>query len=348
MAAAAFCPSLARIDALYTSLTDAADVLGVSTFRRGSLTGNPWDSGSWSYLQSECGQTNMFVELPVEDDWKLCRALWEKDEACFGVVAGSASFLVRPGLPKLTQHAFDALAVPAAAIRQEMHAADFSVAKMFSEYASRVVAPESLDLFELAHARTLGKAAQAEQWIAAAALPDDDKAALTAFVGRFPGVTFYKASEALIQREAKGDKHTLPSWYRTQRATLDGWLPNAASSTIRFAGYELSSSPRADRAGSLSFYLGLYPHASEVEAKLLAAGFVNVGMCAEDPEIYLAMRLDGADRQIYDYHFEDVSDAISEGRDPSTSFYPAFRSYASMLERAVALLPRGGDPITAA
>jgi hypothetical protein len=339
---AVFCGQLRRVDLLYTTVSDAAEVLGISEFRRGTLIGNTWSSSSWSYLQSECPQPGMFVELPTEHDWKLTLLLWEKIQACWGPVAQSQSLLVRPGLPTLTKNVFDALEL--SSIRHEMNQPGFSAEHLFQEYANRVVAP---DLSELAQSRTLGNGDDALEWIAGSSLPDDDKAALGAFVGHFPGVTFYKASEALIQRETKGDKYTLPAWYRTQRATLDGWIPTVASTPIRTAGYELDSSPRADRAGSLSFYLGLYPHASEVEARFLAAGFVNVGMCVEDPEIYLAMRLDGSDRQIYDYHFEDVSDALSEGRDPSTSLYPAFRSYASMLERVVSLLPQGRDPIAA-
>lgn len=344
MAGAAQCRKLERVDLLYTSVSDAAEVLGIASFRRGTLIGNPWDGSSWSYLQNECAQAPMFVELPSDDDRETCRALWEKDEACSGAIAGGGGFLVRPGLPQLTKNPFDALDVPAAAIRQEMKAADFSVAKMFSEYAKRVATP---DLSALAQARTLGTGAEALQWIAGSSMVDDDKAAASAFVRRFPDVIFYKASEALLEREAQGAKYALPGWYRTQRATLDGWLPNAQSSTIRIDGYELSGSPRADRAAQLSFYLGLYPHAKELEAKLLAAGIVNIGLCAEDPEIYLAMRLGDADLQIYDYHFEDISDALSEGRDPSTSLYPAFRSYASMLSHVVALQPKGGDPILA-
>jgi hypothetical protein len=298
MGGATFCRKLERIGLMYTSVSDAAEVLGVGSFRRGTLIGNPWDSGSWSYLQSECSHSHMFVELPAEHDWKLTRTLWEKEKACWGPIADSYRLLVRPGLPTLTQNTYDALQLTS--VRHEMNQPTFSLEYLFREYASLAVAP---DLSELAQSRTLGSSAEAQQWIAAAAMSDEDKAALTAFVQRFPGVPFYRASQALIEREAKGEKSTLPAWYHTQRATLDGWLPNAPNTAIRVDRFDVASSPRAARAGAMSFNLGLYPHASEYQDKML--GFVNVGMCAEDPEIYLAMRLADGDDQIYDYHFED-------------------------------------------
>ncbi len=47
------------------------------------------------------------------------------------------------------------------------------------------------------------------------------------------------------------------------------------------------------------------------------------------------------------YVHEDVSDAISEGRDVSTSIYPAFRSYASMLGHIASLHPQNGAELVA-
>jgi hypothetical protein len=335
---AAFCPKLARVDLLYTTVKDAAEVLAIPNFRRGTLIGNTWNSSSWSYLQSECPQPGMFVELPAEHDWKLTLALWEKAEACCGPIAGSAHFVVRPGLPQLTQNLFDALAVHSSTVDQEMDAADFSLTKMFSEYASRIATP---DLSELAKSHTLGSSADAEQWIVAAAMADADKADLTRFVKRFPDVPFYFSSEALIERETKGEKFPLPAWYRTQRTTLDGWRPNDPYAAVRFDGDDLGAIPSKD------YYLGLYPHASEYADKLIAAGFANVALSVQDPQAMLAMSLKDGDLQIYSYSFEDVSDAVSEGRDIAASFYPAFRSFASMLGHIVGLIPKDQDPILA-
>jgi hypothetical protein len=337
MAGAAHCRKLERIDLLYTSLTDSADLLGVSSFKRGTIIGNPWGSGSWSYLQGECSKPHMFVELPTVHDWKLTCTLWEKYEACWGPIAQSLTLLVRPGLPQYTQNPFDALALTS--IRHEMNQADFSIEKLFREYANLVTAP---DLSEMAQWHTLGSSAEAEQWIAASSFPDDEKAALTRFAKRFPKIPFYFSSQALIDLQTKDDKFASPGWYLDLRRTLDGWLPNSPSAPVRFGG-DLHWA-----VAGKHYYLGQYPHAAEYEDKLVATGFVNVALSVEDAQAMLAMSLNDGDRQIYAYSFEDVSDAISEGRDPAASFYVAFPSYADMLDHIVAILPQDKDPITAA
>ncbi|MEZ4361962.1 MAG: hypothetical protein R3B48_17360 [Kofleriaceae bacterium] len=335
-----FCPALARIDLLYTSVSEAGDLLGVAEFNCGTIIGNPWNERSWSYLQSETAKPHMLVELPRESDWKLACTVWEKTQCCWGTVAGSQTLLVRPGLPKLTQNCFDALSLTS--IRHELNQPTFTLEALFQEYASQVIAP---DLAELAHARTLGRSEQALQWIAASTLSEDDQGGLGRFVQRFPSVPFYQASAALIELETKPLKLAVPSWYRAQRATLDGWLPNAPGAAVRFSAFALDGSPRADRVDALTYDLGLYPHGGELEAPMHAAGILNLGMCAEDPELFLAMRACDDDRRIFEYHFEDVSDAISEGRDVLTSIYPVFPSFAAMLDHVISLHPPGAAPI---
>jgi hypothetical protein len=333
---AVFCGQLRRVDLLYTTVSDAAEVLAIPELRRGTLIGNPWSSSSWSYLRSECAKPGMFVELPTEHDWKLTATLWEKHEACWGPIAQSQRLLVRPGLPKLTANSFDALALTS--IRHELNQPDFSLEKLFREHANLIVAP---DLSEMARWHTLGSSADAAQWIAASSLPDDEKAALTRFVARFPALPFYRSSQGLIDLQTAGDKYALPAWHHELRNTLDGWLPNVPSAPVRFAGGQHWAVAGKD------YYLGLYPHAAEVEDKLVAAGFVNVALAVEDAQAMLAMRLEEGDRRIYAYSFEDVSDALSEGRDPAASFHVVFQSYAAMLDQIAAILPQGEAPILA-
>lgn len=78
----------------------------------------------------------MFVELPTDHDWKLTCTLWEKYEACWGPVAQSLRLLFRPGLSIFTKNPFDALALTS--IRHEMNQPDFSIEKMFREYANLI------------------------------------------------------------------------------------------------------------------------------------------------------------------------------------------------------------------
>lgn len=333
----ASCPKLERVDLLFTSASDASDLLGIAALRRGMLVGNPWDDASWAALQEAAARPGMFLELPPGYDWKQTRELWEKIRCGWGAPAGSHRMLVHPGLPTQTKNAFDALLL--GAIGHEMRQPAFGLEYMFRDYVSQIVAP---DLSELAQSRTLGDAADARRWIAEAAMDDADKADLARLVDRFPGVTYWRANPSLIAREAHGEPFAFPAWYPIQRATLDGWQPNIPHSAIRLDGDDVGEMTMKD------WWLGIYPHAAEYGERLLAAGFVNVALSTIDQQAMLAMRLDGNDRQIYAYHFEDVTDAISEGRDVASCFRPAFRSYAAMLGHIVTLLPRDLEPIEAA
>jgi hypothetical protein len=346
----AFCPKLARVDLLYTSVSEAGDLFGIGAFRRGTLIGNPWTDRSWAYLHEE--RDSKLMELPAEHDWKLTRQLWdgraEEEQACCGPVAESVHLLVRPGLPRLTANVFDALSLHASVIRHERNVGggDVKLAQLFREYASQIVAPDLSYLSALAQLRELGGGDEVEGWIAAAALDDDDKAALRQLVQRFPDVPFVRASEALIERESAGLSVALPGWYREQRKTLDGWVPGNPQTFVRFDGFDFST-PYGGRAAKERFWLGLTPHGSEQEAAMLAAGFVAVGSSIDDSQTMLAMQVGGDERRVYIYVHEDVSDAISEGRDVSTSIYPAFRSYASMLGHIASLHPQGEADLAA-
>ena len=342
-----FCPKLVRVDLMYTSVSDSFDILGLGAFRRGTLIGNPWSSRSWSHLHEE--RDSKLMELPAEDDWKLTRELWEgrpeEDQACAGPVAESIHLLVRPGLPRFTSNVFDALSLHSSVIRHERDAGggEVKLEQLFRKYAAQIVTP---DLGALAQLRELGEGDEVQGWIAASALGDDDKAALRQLVQRFPQTPFLRASDALIERESAGLKIALPGWYREQRRTLDGWVPGNPRTFVRFDGFD-HSSPYSSRAVRERFWLGVTPHGSELEGPMLAAGFVSVGSSIDDSQTMLAMQVNGDDRQIYVYVYEDISDALSEKRDVRTSIYPAFRSCASMLGHIASLHPQGEADLTA-
>ena len=255
--------------------------------------------------------------------------------------------LVRPGLPRLTGNAFDALALHASTIQHEREAAggELSLERLFHKYASRVVSP---DLSALAQLRELGAGDEVRGWIAASSLPEEDKAALRQLVDRFPETPFVRASDALIERQAEaGGKLALPAWYREQRKTLDGWVPGNPRTFVRFDGFDHSSPYSGGRALRERFWLGVTPHGSELEGPMLAAGFVSVGSSIDDSQTMLAMQVHSDDRQIYIYVYEDLSDALSEQRDVKASIYPAFRSYASMLGHIASLHPQGEADLAA-
>lgn len=328
----ACCSKLERVDLLFTSLADSSDVIG-STAQRGTLVGNPWTELSWGALN----ELGMLMELPSVHDWKLCRALWDKAGACSGRIGGMP-LVVRPGLPELTANKYDALQL-GGVLHQELDSPTFTLEALFSEYEQCVTA---LDLTPLATFRELGTSEDALGWIAGAPFPE--QAAVAAFVRRFPSVTFYRNSAQAIA--VMVSEWGLPDWYATLLSVLSGWLPALRCPPVQFSAFEFTSSPRATRR-PLIYDLGLREHGDDETGQALqAAGFIACALSMEDPQLMLAFRNDG-DLTIYEYHFEDLSDAVSEGRDISTSIYPAFRSYASMLGSIVSLHPPDRDPIVA-
>lgn len=335
LAGVSSCARLERVDLLYTSLTSATDLLSLESLRRGALFGNPWDDQSWEALQAVAA-SGLLIDLPAGFDWSATRQLWEGHGLCCGPVAGGMSMVVRPGLPMLTANAYDAIAIFFA--RHDLTKPDFSAAKLFEEYAHRIGCP---DLSEHARGRTLGRGDVVLSWIDGSPLPAGDKAMLARFVQRFPNVTFYALSQARIDREATHDAYTLPTWFVDLRRTLESWLPRSPFIPVRFAdGGHFSVAGR-------SFYLAQYGHGADEDEVLTAAGFINIGLAVDDPRIFLAMQLNGGDRQIYTYDVLDAGRAIYEKRDPVPYFTPVADSYFELLDRVVALLPQDKDPILA-
>ena len=335
LAGVSSCAGLERVDLLHTSLTSAADLLGLGSLRCGALFGNPWDDQSWAALQAAAA-SGLLIDLPAELDWKTTRDIWEGHGLCWGPVPDVMSMVVRPGMPTLTENAFDALSLTS--VRHEMRQPGFGPTKLFEEYAQLVICP---DLSERAAYRTLGRSEDVLGWIANSPLPADDQVALSRFVRRFPGVTFYALGQARIDLETSHETYTLPQWFVDLRRTLESWLPRPPFIPVRFGeGGHFSVAGR-------EFYLAQYGHGADEDEALTAAGFINIGLAVDDPRIFLAMQLNGEDRQIYTYDVLDAGRAIYEKRDPLPYFTPVADSYFELLDRVVALVPQDKEPILA-
>jgi hypothetical protein len=336
----AYCSKLERVDLLFTSVTEGRHLFGAPAWRRGTLVGNPWSQLSMDTLHEAASWPGMLIEFSTGQDWKRTCQLWEKAEACSGILAG-LDLVVRPGLPKLTSNTYDALQA-GVTLRSALRSPTFRFEALFRDRHDLIDAP---DLTLLAHVHELGFHTDAVRWIAESTLSADDQIALTTFVKHFPSVIFYRTSAEAIETLVREGE--LPAWYTAALAALNGWMPVHRRPPVRFAAFDLAFSPRASRAATLTYHLGHRDHGNDETGEALrTAGFVALGLSMEDPELFLAFR-DNGDPTIYEYHEEDVRDSVSEGRDVASSIYPAFRSYASMLGSIVSLHPPDLDPILA-
>jgi hypothetical protein len=341
----AFCQKLERVDLLYSTVQDAFDLMGIGSLKRGSVIGIPWLQTSQEFLRSELENFNKLLEVSSVDDWKTARVLWERTGACWGAMPNGPSFLVFPGLPKFTDNVFDALKLHSSTVDHEMQvqAEHFSLEKLFEEYKSQIIVP---NLSELAQMHTLGSGSDALEWIANSPLSDDGKIRLEGFVKRFPNIVYYCTNERMVKNMTFAELE-LPEHYRQILETLTGWMPLHRSVQMRFDQFE-GWSPHTDRVTTISYDApGLRGHGDDVKHAMLEAGFANISWDIPNGQEHLAIRLREDDPQIYGYNIEDISDAISEGRDVNTSMYVVFPSYAAMLGRIVSLHPSERDPIPA-
>jgi hypothetical protein len=259
------------------------------------------------------------------------------------MLGGRYSLVVRPGLPRFTSNAFDALALQSETVDSALRAEDFTLEGLFQRRADRVVAP---DLGAIAAWRTVGHADDARRWIAGSTLDGDDKAALLRFVERFPQLVYYRLAEPAIERMEKNNEAPLPASYRELQKTLASWFPHLLpyQAPVRLGALP-GGTPRGDRVDSISYMLGLRGYSSEQEAVLKAGGFFIIGLSVEQPQSTLALR--AKDGGIYEYSEEDLIDAMLDERPIEGVMYRTFPSYAAMLDRVVAVLPQELEPIQA-
>ncbi len=314
------CERLERIDILYSSVGDVADVLGQPSWNSGTIVANHCTEVGWHALAEDADGGRNLGELSSDYDWSTTQKAWERAEVCAGSIGDANSFVVRPGLPKLTTNDFDALRLMPSTLRHKMNQPGFSIERLFAERADRVEAP---DLIQLANTRTLGKGDVAREWIARSPLSPDDQDRLTRFVDRFPHLVFYRWNDSVPEPD-----HMLPESYRVLRRTLAGWAPHR-NSLVHFETFE-EWSPRVDRMHGIQYLLGLSEHGNDGSEEALA-DFVIVGRSADGVTSTLAMRTDSGDPRVYEYDHEDILDAMSEGKDVTNSVYPVFASYAAML-----------------
>jgi hypothetical protein len=341
---ASFCRTLVRFDVLFTSVDDSSMVIGTSR-RRSALIGNPWTELSWEALLEDAMLEDVLVDLGSQYEWSLTRELWERAGLCAGTVAGVYPLVVRPGLPRLTRNAYDALRIAPGRAASDLNDPAVTLDELFHKHAAAVEAP---DLAALLAQRQLGFAGDARRWIAESALSPEDKADADRFVRRFDRLKFYRSSEQVVDRLARVYQLDPPRSYRTMTTVLDGWLAPDDRPPVWFDRFEGASS-RDDSVAERPYTLQLsvYSMDAEISNAVRGAGFVIVGRSAEHTSM-LARRCDDQDQRIYEFDEEDIGNALIANRDVAALFYPVFRSHAAMLGHIASVHPRDGGSISAA
>ncbi|WP_219470975.1 hypothetical protein [Nonomuraea rhizosphaerae] len=206
------------------------------------------------------------------------------------------------------------------------------------------------DAFDYPAHRVRGSAAEALDWVEQSSLAEIDKAALRVFVGRFPGIAFYRDDAALLDQLERRNAVVLPSWLREIRQTLAGPGPDVE---IRFDAFDDSRGPRADRTGDDGFVDLWYGDRSagylqdeDRELLMVGAGCYPLLSATAGVEYLLAADLrDSSNGLIADLCDEDIMDDLHEGGPGVESGCPAFESYASMLSHVIECRMRDGTVI---
>ena len=209
------------------------------------------------------------------------------------------------------------------------------------------------DKFDYPAHRVTGSAAEALNWVGRSSLPVVDKDALRIFVGRFPGLTFYRDDAILLAHLELRNAVVLPPWLWEIRQALSGLGPDVQ---VRFDDFDDWHSPRADDTddedGFIDLWYGdrFFGYLQDEDRDLLMTGAQCYPILSASTGVnnLLAVDLrDPADRRIVDLCDEDIMDNRYDGKPGTESVYPAFASYASMLSHIIECRLKDGAVIRA-
>lgn len=197
----------------------------------------------------------------------------------------------------------------------------------------------ALDVFDYPAHRVMGSAEQARGWIDQSSLDPSAKVAMRSFVDRFPTITFYRDSAALLNYLERRNEVTLPHWLREVRQTLSGPAPEIE---VRFDDFD-HLGPTSDDVAEDGFLENCYSDHSfgylEDEQRTLfvdGAGCYPILSATTGSRHLLAVNLlSPDDERILSFCDEDIMDARYDGKPGTVSVYPAFDSYPRMLSRIV-------------
>jgi hypothetical protein len=192
------------------------------------------------------------------------------------------------------------------------------------------------DTFDYAAHRIIGSADRVLARVADSSLPEADKAALRAFVGRFPTIAFHHDDEILLDHLERRNAVVLPASLRRIRQVLSGPGPEVQ---VRFDDFD-QWTPHSDITDGDDDVIGLwyednfFGYLQAEDRDLLRNGAECYPILSATTGVTYVLAADLAhpdDVHIVDLCDEDVMDDRFAGRPGTESVFPAFSSYASML-----------------
>jgi hypothetical protein len=327
----------------FTFVEDLSPIEGLRNLGWLKLFGNPLDAKSFHEVIERKRTTELarwgrpcIVEASGEDEWKLCRKLFETGVGLsWGRIPTIGYMLVRPGRGSAMPIEF--LQLPPTAITTILAAPDPTQAPAVKNVGTLIQDSDEKSDERFGVLWQAGRPPDAERWLQAATwLPDDERQRYLRFVARFPDETFYRDHDTRIRWEVAKNNTPLPAWYvqlRTEALTFV--RPHAQRSVdIRVAfdrraptrsggWYDLSSGFRNRDVREL-FHdkLGLYPIAEINELSDL--GHSTLAINLRDPN----------DRAIYEVDPEYAYAYVDEG---GAAVTPVFASYGALMDRITAL-----------
>jgi hypothetical protein len=193
---------------------------------------------------------------------------------------------------------------------------------------------------------TTGSLQDAMNWINASSLSVQDKQVLTRFVNRFPNMIFYKEDDAALDQVEQNENVTLPAEIRNIRKTVAYVNPDEriVFQVERFDKW----SPRQDAVKEIWYRFGMIGYSDDEERELLdPEKLFPIAEAWRTGRSSLAIKLDHADTNIYEYNQQDLWDNVSEEKPISASIRSVFSSYTILIDSITALQRMNGDIIQA-
>ncbi len=303
------------------------------------VQGNPLSPESYHEVIPKLQERGVRVKYSNEEEWALCRELWERDpRATYGVASGtSEQQLIVPEVSCARGQPFCASISPED-LRRELDNPDFDAVEVVERYMPQPFTAEG-------H-REKADAAGAHQWIDASELDADEKKLMHGFVDRFDDLLFVREDDEILDERADSCGHywrpwppttsgqrerlaAIPGWFRRYRKTLAFARPSADEEAQACVSFSRLQDEAVDTLiAKNEFNLGAVGAASyDVQMSVVDRHKVMpIGWGGEDNAWALGVAMgDGTDDKVYVFR---AADSFAWDFDPRR--HVAFESIGQM------------------